>query len=712
MILLEVKDDASVAMSVKEESPVVMSVREEAPVAMSIKDPPVRMSVYDFPPVGVAFDVDNETLVMDGKTLRVNTTDEVQPGSPQPITSTGVFALVGSLPDLSTEYKADLVGAINEVFGKSIQSITQTTLSNADAGLNEYTIIFYDGSQTVLRVRNGSTGPQGKPGPRGEPGPQGERGLQGLRGEQGPRGEQGEQGPQGARGPQGLQGQTGPQGKTGPQGEQGPQGERGSQGLQGERGPQGLPGEQGPQGLPGERGPQGLQGDPGPQGERGEQGPQGERGLPGLRGEQGPQGEPGEQGPQGLPGDRGPQGLPGEQGPRGKTGPQGEQGPRGERGPQGRQGEKGDKGDKGDPGIPGKGISSIAANDDGSWTITYADGSTATVNNDSLTAAINDANTAAAQAMQSAQFAEVEGNRAAEAADIVEGYMDILYKTSEEVYDRMTAIEQRADSGEFDGEDGEPGVSPTTSISKADGITTVQFTDVEGVKTALINDGAPGKDGESPTVTVEQGWDNYGNAFVARYTMTIENPDGTTQTVSWTSGMDGTNGKPGDIYVPTVSENGVISWTCLKAEQNGLGGWDIMWPPGLGDPTSASVNIKGADGRGISSLSVDAEGVWTVTYTDGSTETVTPATDPDGPDGPEQPVETPDVTVGVLAALPEANETLRGKMVIVPNGDTDELFICMNVEGTCGWLKFDRGGNKTTSELGVAILGTLVLGGR
>lgn len=71
--------------------------------------------------------------------------------------------------------------------------------------------------------------------------------------------------------------------------------------------------------------------------------------------------------------------------------------------------------------------------------------------------------------------------------------------------------------------------------------------------------------------------------------------------------------------------------------------------------------------------------------------------------------------VDVLDTLPEAAESLRGRLAIVPSGDTDELYICMKVGGVIGWLKFEPSGsntgNNTTSELGVAILGTMVLGG-
>ncbi len=161
-------------------------------------------------------------------------------------------------------------------------------------------------------------------------------------------------------------------------------------------------------------------------------------------------------------------------------------------------------------GADGKGISSIAANADGSWTITYTDGSTSIVTNDGLTAAIAAATTAAEnageasyQAMQSADFANTEGARAEEAANKVEDGLQMLHQLEEDVKSELAELENRANSGEFDGapgEPGEPGVSPTTSVSKADGVTTVTFSGADGVKTATIKDG---KDGSDANVTAE-----------------------------------------------------------------------------------------------------------------------------------------------------------------------------------------------------------------
>lgn len=123
------------------------------------------------------------------------------------------------------------------------------------------------------------------------------------------------------RGPQGLQGEkgeTGAQGPIGPQGEQGPKGDPGEQGPAGPQGPKGETGEQGPKG------------------DKGETGAQGEQGIQGLQGEQGPKGAEGksayqiakEAGFEGdeaswlasLKGEKGEQGTPGVNGTNGKDG--------------------------------------------------------------------------------------------------------------------------------------------------------------------------------------------------------------------------------------------------------------------------------------------------------------------------------------------------------------------------------------------------------
>lgn len=130
--------------------------------------------------------------------------------------------------------------------------------------------------------------------------------------------------------------------------------------LAGPQGVQGLQGPRGEQGFPGPMGPAGAKGDPGPQG------------IAGLLGAAGSSGQNGKDGAPGPPGPAGPQGPPGLTGADGKPGQPGPAGPAGADsttpGPPGPAGPKGDT---------GRGIQSAYCWDNGRWTITYTDGTSA-----------------------------------------------------------------------------------------------------------------------------------------------------------------------------------------------------------------------------------------------------------------------------------------------------------------------------------------------
>jgi hypothetical protein len=138
--------------------------------------------------------------------------------------------------------------------------------------------------------------------------------------------------------------------------------------------------------------PVGEKGDPGAKGDPGDQGP---RGVQGAMGPQGPAGPQGPQGPPGAPGRTGPIGITGQSpqcllepsrcvgaaGPKGDPGPQGSQGEPGapgETGPQGPAGPQGDPGATGPTGAAGRGIADTDCQEDGTWLITYTDGTSST----------------------------------------------------------------------------------------------------------------------------------------------------------------------------------------------------------------------------------------------------------------------------------------------------------------------------------------------
>jgi uncharacterized protein YjbI with pentapeptide repeats len=139
--------------------------------------------------------------------------------------------------------------------------------------------------------------------------------------------------------------------------------------IDGVAGPQGLTGPQGPagpQGLAGAQGPTGPQGDQGIQGDTGAQGPVGSAGVDGV------------DGAQGVQGDQGIQGETGTQGPIGPTGSIGAAGAPGAQGPAGVDGAQGLVGPPGNAGSAGNGIVSATDNNNGTFTLSFDDGTTFT----------------------------------------------------------------------------------------------------------------------------------------------------------------------------------------------------------------------------------------------------------------------------------------------------------------------------------------------
>ena len=316
-----------------------------------------------------------------------------------------IEAMIGSLDDLTTEAKNNLVDAINEAAqsgggasiamrvdsgyiqystdegktwvnliakadlkgdkgddGKDGTSITISNIieSTADGGTN--TVTFSDGS--ALNVKNGSKGSAGADGRDGAPGTPGAPGKDGHS-------------PVVTATKSGKTTTISVDGAAIATVEDGADGKPGAAGQAGASGADGITphiGDNGnwylgdtDTGKP-SRGAQGLKGD------TGAAGPQGIQGIQGPQGERGPAGADGAAGPQGPKGDAftyadfTAEQLAALKGETGATGPQGERGPKGEQGIQGPQGPAGNdgytpvkgvdyfdgaKGDKGDTGASG-----------------------------------------------------------------------------------------------------------------------------------------------------------------------------------------------------------------------------------------------------------------------------------------------------------------------------------------------------------------------
>ena len=240
--------------------------------------------------------------------------------------------------------------------------------------------------------KTGPPGPQGPKGDPGDPGPAGPAGPKGDTGDTGPAGPKGDTGDIGPQGPKGDTGDIGPQGPKGDTGEPGPQGEPGrglnisgtvedelSLPVSAENGDVWNVGTIPPydlylynNGIWTNMGP--LQGPEGPQGPAGtgleilgtvnavEDLPQtANQGAMWNVGTVPPysiymydNGQWKDQGKlQGPKGEKGDPGEKGEKGDPGDSGPKGDQGEQGEKGPKGDQGEQGPKGDQGEQGPKG-----------------------------------------------------------------------------------------------------------------------------------------------------------------------------------------------------------------------------------------------------------------------------------------------------------------------------------------------------------------------
>ena len=293
-----------------------------------------------------------------------------------------IEAMIGSLDDLTTEAKNNLVAAINEAAqtggggasismrvdggyiqystdegktwvnliakadlkgdkgadGKDGASITISNISEsaADGGTN--TVTFSDGS--ALNVKNGSKGSAGADGRDGAPGTPGKDGhspvvtatksgktttisVDGAAIATVEDGADGKPGAAGASGADGITPHIGDNGNWYIGSEDTGKPSRGATGLQGPKGDKGDTGAQGPKGDTGPTGPEGPQG---PKGDAFTYADFTEAQLLALKGPKGDKGDKGDTGSKGDTGAQGPQGETGATGPQGERGPAGTDG--------------------------------------------------------------------------------------------------------------------------------------------------------------------------------------------------------------------------------------------------------------------------------------------------------------------------------------------------------------------------------------------------
>ena len=184
---------------------------------------------------------------------------------------------IGDLADLTTEAKANLVAAINEV---ALAGGAGSMDLRVEDGYIQYSTDSGSTWTNLIAVAElkGAKGDRGEPGAKGEPGEKGDTGAQGVKGDTGP------------AGPQGVPGKDGVNGETGPAGP---------------RGPAGVPGKDGVDGKPGAAGADGVTPTIGSNGnwylgttDTGKP----SRGATGAPGKDGAKGDPGTPGAAGAPG--------------------------------------------------------------------------------------------------------------------------------------------------------------------------------------------------------------------------------------------------------------------------------------------------------------------------------------------------------------------------------------------------------------------------
>lgn len=400
--------------------------------------------------------------------------------------------------------------------------------------------------------------------------------------------------------------------------------------------------------------PADISGPQGERGERGEAGPQGPQGPAGPQGDVGPQGAQGVQGAQGAKGDTGAvftphiddQGViswtnngylanPEPVSVRGPAGPQGEagaQGPQGERGPQGDKGDKGDAGDVGPVGPSGEKGEAGAV-----FTPSVdADGNLSWTNNGSLQnpATVNIRGPQGAQGERGETGPAGPKGETGSGLDIL-GRYDSLEALMQAVpspgigdnyyvgqaapysiytWTDVSGVPQWVDGGQLQGAKGDKGddggyytpsidgdglLSWSGSRSGMPGVASVNIRGPQGVQGPAGQDGADGAAGAdgapgvtfTPSVSADGvlSWSNDGGK-VDPEPVSIRGPQGPAGRDGAAGdpgepGADGAPGEDGGYYTPSVSESGDLSWAPSKSGMPGVSAVNIRGPQGVQGPT-------------------------------------------------------------------------------------------------------------------------------
>ena len=200
------------------------------------------------------------------------------------------------------------------------------------------------------------------------------------------------------------------------------------------------------------------------------------------------------------------------------------------------------------------------------------------------------------------------------------------------------------DFGLVPGMDGQDGVSPTVSVTEITGGHQVSITDAQGTETFDVMNGADGQDG-----------------------------------------TDGSDGADGVTFTPSVSEQGVISWTNDGGKTNPES-VNIKGPTGATGQTGPA-GQDGADGYSPTASVSKSGGTATITITDKNGTTTASVTDgtngtngTNGQDGVSPSVAVTSITGGHQVAITDASGTETFNVMDGTDGQSGAMVV-ENVSG-------------------------------